>query len=212
MNNLKFTRQSLMLKIVSFVCLTLFITACADSHVVSIDTPVQQVNDLRDYDSDGVIKAREKCDNTIQGALIDNYGCGTQTIVSKPFKVDIKFPNNSFIVPAAAYPEVKKLADFLNAHQDISVVIEGHTSKVGNVELNQVLSENRAKAVMDILINDYQVSPSRLSSVGYGFSRLAQEGDSERAHAANRRIMAELSNNTSVDILKWTIYTVDKAD
>lgn len=189
-----------------------FITACADSNIVTLEKTVAQTNDLIDYDRDGVVKARDKCDLTTIGASIDNYGCGTQTATVAPFKIDIKFEQNSFILPSLAYVEIKKLVDFLDKHQEVNVVIEGHTSKVGSVELNQTLSENRAKAVALVLEDDFGVNKKRVSSIGYGFERLKEKGDTEEAHAANRRIIVELSDTKHIDELKWTIYTVDATD
>jgi OOP family OmpA-OmpF porin len=189
-----------------------FITACADTKIVTLEESVEQTNNLIDYDSDGVVKAREKCDFTVIGASIDNYGCGTQTPQIEPFKIDIKFEHNSDVIPTVAYAEIKKLAEFLEKHEKLNVLIEGHTSKVGTTALNQVLSDNRAKAVAFVLVNDFSINKERVSSMGYGFERVDEEGDTEYAHAANRRIMAELSHTTQVDNLKWTIYTVDEAN
>ena len=195
------------------IVLTIFgISACADTGVVTLEKSVEQHNDLIDYDSDGVIKAREKCDGTTLGASIDNYGCGTQISKIEPFKINIKFEHNSYEIPESAYVEIKKLADFLKKHSEINLLIEGHTSKVGTVKLNQKLSNNRAKAVALVLTSEYNIAESRISSIGYGFERLEEIDDTELAHAANRRIMAEVSFTESMDELKWTIYTVDQAN
>lgn len=189
----------------------LVISACADTRVVAIDEPVTQLNDLADYDSDGVIKAREKCDGTTLGALIDNYGCGTKISHIEPFKIDIKFEHNSYEIPASAYVEIRKLANFLEKYPEVNILIEGHTSKVGTRALNQTLSNNRAQAVALVLATDFSIDQHRISSVGYGYEQLEVEGNTEHAHAANRRIMAEISHTESIDELKWTIYTVDQA-
>jgi len=193
-------------------CAALLLSACADTGIVSLKEPVVQEYNLIDYDHDGVVKAREKCDKTTLGAAIDNYGCGTKTDKIKPFKLDIKFENNSYVLPASAHNEIKILAEFLEKHPDIKVVIEGHSSKVGLAKLNKELSNNRAKAVALMLVNDFNIDDSRISSIGYGFERLEVIGDNERAHAINRRIMAEISLTESIDELKWTIYTVDQAN
>lgn len=190
----------------------LFISACADTPVVILEDSVQQLYDLTDYDSDGVVKAREKCDGTSIGAAIDNYGCGTQTSKIMPFKIDVKFVNNSYQLSDQANEDISKLAELLKMYPQINVVIEGHSSKVGVAKLNQVLSNNRAKAVALVLINDFKINEERISSIGYGFERLENLADTEQAHAENRRIMAEISHVEKVDDLKWTIYTVNQAN
>jgi len=189
---------------------TLLISACAGNRIVNNDTPVEQLHNLNDYDSDGVIKAREKCDDTVLGAAIDNYGCGNQITKMEPFKINVKFANDSFAIPDAAYGKIKELADFLKENEKIEVVIEGHTSKVGKVAHNQTLSEQRAKAVVLVLIHDFKIAEERLNYVGYGFQRLESEAQTDEAHAANRRIMAELTHTEHLDEMEWTIYSVDQ--
>tara|TARA_R110001592_G_scaffold86732_2_gene255991 strand:- start:676 stop:1314 length:639 start_codon:yes stop_codon:yes gene_type:complete len=190
----------------------IFISACADTPVVILEDSVQQLYDLTDYDSDGVVKAREKCDGTSIGAAIDNYGCGTQTSKIMPFKIDVKFVNNSYQLSDQANEDISKLAELLKMNPQINVVIEGHSSKIGVAKLNQVLSNNRAKAVALVLINDFKINEERISSIGYGFERLENLADTEQAHAENRRIMAEISHIEKIDDLKWTIYTVNQAN
>jgi len=212
MNNTLFSKAIFAGKPLAIAIAALVITACADTKIVTIDTPAEQIHNLQDVDSDGVIEAREKCDGTTVGALIDNYGCGVKTSEVDPFIIDIKFDNNSYAIPTFAYAEIKNLAEFLEKHSELNLLIEGHTSKVGNEILNQTLSNKRAEAVALVLVNDFGINKSRVSSTGYGFERLAVEGDSEQAHAANRRIMAELSYTKQVEDLKWTIYTVDEVN
>ncbi|WDE02648.1 OmpA family protein [Thalassomonas actiniarum] len=192
--------------------LALLISACARPPIIVMETSVVQVNNLHDFDSDGVIKARDKCKDTVLGANIDNDGCGTQTANIQPLNINIKFANNSYEIPDTGYAEIEKLADFLNKHQTLDVVIEGHTSKTGSTGLNQTLSDNRAKAVARVLVNSFNIPKYRVSSIGFGFKRPEQTGDSEQVHAVNRRIMAELAYTDHQDEMMWTIYTVDQTE
>jgi OOP family OmpA-OmpF porin len=187
------------------------ITACAGKPLQVMEAQVEQLRNLQDYDSDGVIEAREKCADTLLGATIDNVGCGTRTTYVEPLKVDIKFANNSYSIPPSAMSEIQALARFMEQRPELQVIIEGHTSKVGAAELNQTLSVERAESVVSVLVNDFNIATERVSSIGYGFDRLASSANTAIAHANNRRIMAELSETVSVDDMKWTIYTVDQA-
>jgi OOP family OmpA-OmpF porin len=186
------------------------VSACANTGVVVMEAPVEQLKNLQDFDRDGVIEAREKCADTVLGASIDNYGCGTQTSNDELQKLDIQFANDSYIIPSSAYAEIKELASFITANPELKVIIEGHTSQVGNREHNKTLSQQRAQAVVSMLSEDFNIAAERLDPIGYGFERPAETGDSEEAHAANRRIAAELSHTTQTDDMKWTIYTVDQ--
>jgi OOP family OmpA-OmpF porin len=187
----------------------LLITACAGKPLQVMEAQVEQLKNLQDYDSDGVIEAREKCADTVLGATINNVGCGTQTTYVEPLNVDIKFANNSYSIPPSAISEIQALAKFLEQRPELRVIIEGHTSKVGAAELNKILSAERAKSVASLLVNDFNIPPERVSSIGYGFEKLADFADNEEAHATNRRILAEFNETVIVDDMKWTIYTVD---
>lgn len=64
--------------------------------------------------------------------------------------------------------------------------IAGHTDAVGTAEYNQTLSEERADAVADHLVEVYDIDPTRLVTIGYGKSRLL---DPDRPdHGVNRRV------------------------
>lgn len=212
MNKSPLEKKFSLTKCVLAVFSVILVTACAEPKIVELEESVQQTNNLKDYDSDGVVKARDKCDFSTENALVNNDGCGSQTAKIDPFKININFDNNSAEIPSKDYAEIKKLADFLETHPELKVMIEGHTSNVGGEELNQALSANRAEAVVFVLVNDFNIDEKRVSSIGYGFSRLKEEGDTEKAHAANRRIMGQLSHIEHIDELKWTIYSVDKAN
>jgi OOP family OmpA-OmpF porin len=187
----------------------LLITACAGKPLQVMEAQVKQLKNLQDYDSDGVIEAREKCADTVLGATINNDGCGTQTTYVEPLNVDIKFANNSYNIPPSAIFEIQALATFIEQRPELRVIIEGHTSKVGSAELNKTLSVERAKSVASVLVNDFNITAERISSIGYGFEKLADFGDNKEAHATNRRILAEFNETVTVDDMKWTIYTVD---
>jgi len=64
--------------------------------------------------------------------------------------------------------------------------IAGHTDAVGTAEYNQKLSEQRAKAVVDHLVFYYEVPAARLTSIGYGKSRLLDP--SRPNDGVNRRV------------------------
>ena len=51
------------------------------------------------------------------------------------------------ILDESSFEELDKLITYLHKHQKVNIVIEGHTDDVGGEAANQLLSENRAKAV-----------------------------------------------------------------
>ena len=68
-----------------------------------------------------------------------------------------------------------------------AVAIEGHTDWIGTDAYNQGLSERRANAVMDYLV-DHGVDASRLSTTGYGESRPIASNQTREGRALNRRV------------------------
>ena len=69
--------------------------------------------------------------------------------------------------------------------------VEGHTDSTGSETLNQKLSESRAAAVKDYLV-DNGIESSRLSSTGYGESKPIDTNKTSKGRANNRRVEINL--------------------
>jgi outer membrane protein OmpA-like peptidoglycan-associated protein len=63
---------------------------------------------------------------------------------------------------------------------------------VGTDAYNQGLSERRANAVRDVLVNQYGIDAGRVSSVGYGEARPVEDNGTDSGRAINRRVEAEV--------------------
>lgn len=154
-----------------------------------IQTVITSTPDL-DSDKDGVIDRLDLCPNTPITHLVNEDGCSIveQFVVS--MNINILFPNDSTYIDPVYHNEVKKVADFMEKNPEAKVEIGGHTSTPATAEYNLRLSTARAKAVAELLINKYKVDASRVTSKGYGKSRLLDLNDNEEAHSTNRRIEA----------------------
>jgi outer membrane protein OmpA-like peptidoglycan-associated protein len=64
--------------------------------------------------------------------------------------------------------------------------IAGHTDAKGTAEYNNKLSQRRAQSVRNYLIYQYDIDPSKLEAVGFGFSQLADSVHPE--DGINRRV------------------------
>lgn len=71
---------------------------------------------------------------------------------------------------------------------DSTLLIEGHTDSQGSNPMNQRLSQNRAEAVQNYLIENFRVSPTRIRAEGYGATRPIANNETEEGRAKNRRI------------------------
>ncbi len=83
--------------------------------------------------------------------------------------------------------ELDKLYDLLKQNPTMQIEVRGHTDAVGEQSYNLPLSEKRAKAVVDYLLNS-GISTNRLHHQGYGASMPIAENDTEIGRQENRRV------------------------
>jgi len=107
-------------------------------------------------------------------------------------ELDVKFDFDKAEVKQESYGDIKALADFMKQYPQTSTVVEGHTDSVGSDAYNQGLSERRASAVRDVLVNQYGVESGRVQAVGYGESRPVADNATADGRAINRRVEAEV--------------------
>jgi OOP family OmpA-OmpF porin len=85
-------------------------------------------------------------------------------------------------------PTLKEIAAMLTEHPDLKLVIEGHTDDVGQAAANQALSEKRAAAVRQYLIDAHQVDGARLTAKGFGSTKPAAPNTTPAGRQTNRRV------------------------
>jgi len=88
--------------------------------------------------------------------------------------------------------EHTELLQKLRASADVfprsTLSIEGHTDSFGSDTANLALSESRAGAIKDYLVNETGMDSLRISSVGYGESQPVANNETAEGRAKNRRI------------------------
>lgn len=84
--------------------------------------------------------------------------------------------------------EMDELAVVLEDFPELKIKIVGHTDSVGDNQKNLKLSQSRAKAVYDQLVNDYGIERSRLTAIGKGESEPLASNSSKDGRAQNRRV------------------------
>jgi outer membrane protein OmpA-like peptidoglycan-associated protein len=99
---------------------------------------------------------------------------------------NVFFNTASYELLPESIVELQKLIDFLNLNKTVFIEIEGHTDNVGSEEMNQKLSESRAKSVYDYLI-DHGINAQRMKYAGYGLLRPVSTNDTPEGRALNRR-------------------------
>jgi OOP family OmpA-OmpF porin len=82
---------------------------------------------------------------------------------------------------------VQEIVKALANNPSLAISIEGHTDNVGDAATNKVLSENRAKSVMNAVVAG-GIDASRLSAVGFGQEAPIADNRTEEGRAKNRRV------------------------
>jgi outer membrane protein OmpA-like peptidoglycan-associated protein len=99
----------------------------------------------------------------------------------------VHFSTASAELQPEAFSELDQLSTYLLSHPEVQAEIAGHTDDVGQAADNQELSERRAGAVRQYLI-DQGVAAGRITHQGYGESRPVAENDTEEGRQQNRRV------------------------
>lgn len=110
---------------------------------------------------------------------------------------DIHFDFDKSTLKPEAQTILTRSIQRLKDNPDSKVRIAGYASASGTVEYNQQLSERRATAVQDYLINEGVITPGRLSTIGYGETNpamyeAAPKEINSKAAKANMRVLFEI--------------------
>ena len=105
----------------------------------------------------------------------------------------IGFIMSSSELSKSSFEVLDTVAAILKRNPDIKVSVEGHTSSEGSHAVNMKLSESRAEKVKDYLLKK-GIEASRLTTTGFGSSRLLNADKTPADKAKNRRVELKLSN------------------
>ena len=142
-----------------------------------------------DRDGDGVLDKDDKCPD-VKGTVANN-GCPemTEEAVMKlnAYAKTILFNSGKASFKDSTLPVLRNISSILSEYPESRFMIEGHTDSDGSNALNQALSENRAAAVKNYLIEN-GVNASRLNSTGYGETKPIDSNKTAKGKANNRRV------------------------
>jgi len=141
--------------------------------------PVDAKGCPKDTDGDGVLDYLDECPNTPKGAEVNIVGCW--------ILAGVKFDTDKAEIKTVYAANIDKVVDILNENPDIKIEVQGHTDNIASKEYNQKLSEKRADAVSDYLINN-GIAADRVSKKGFGLTKPIASNNTEEGRANNRRV------------------------
>ncbi len=96
----------------------------------------------------------------------------------------VSFRRGTNAMDYAGSQAVDSIVSKLKRYPKFRIMIEGHTGLRGDPEANLALSTERAAAIANYLVSNYNVDPDRVRAVGYGASRPLEKipGESSRAY------------------------------
>jgi len=100
----------------------------------------------------------------------------------------INFATGSAAIDPSSASTLSQIGQMLQQHPDLKLEIDGHTDNVGSAASNMTLSDQRAAAVKQYLVSNFQVDPSRLASKGFGATKPIAPNTTEDGRAQNRRV------------------------
>ncbi len=146
-----------------------------------------------DTDGDGVADKDDQCP-TVAGTVA-NHGCPevSDEAINKlnEYAKTILFNSGKSSFQKQTYPVLQAITAILKEYPSAKFSIEGHTDSQGSDSLNQKLSEDRAAAVKNYLVEN-GIDASRLSSVGYGETKPIDTNKTAKGRANNRRVEVKL--------------------
>jgi outer membrane protein OmpA-like peptidoglycan-associated protein len=137
------------------------------------DYSIARVLDLADYSDPHRV---------LQAVVIGDYVQPVFVVASENL-----FDQGSSTLRSEAQVEIARAGRFIQRFNPIKVRVEGHTDNTGDEDANMTLSQSRAVAVIQILINNYNIDEEILIPVGYGEAKPIASNDTPEGQRKNRR-------------------------
>jgi len=100
---------------------------------------------------------------------------------------NIYFDFNKATLKPESITQLDKVFNFLETNKKVKIELDGHTCSIGTDDYNQKLSENRALAVQNYLL-EKGIKSRRLTSIGFGEAKPLESNENEEGRIKNRRV------------------------
>lgn len=130
-------------------------------------------------------KQAKELETKVPEAKVEKVNSGEAIRVT--FDSGILFGFDDTVLSKASQDALTRFAENMNANPDTDIRIVGHTDSTGKHAYNMKLSERRANSVYNFL-RRYNVSPTRMTSMGVGPDQPIADNGTEVGRAQNRRV------------------------
>lgn len=144
-----------------------------------------------DDDNDGVMDTADQCPNV--AGPVETAGCPRVyedvELTGDAIRIQqqVHFEQDRAVIRAVSYSILNVVAQVLTDFPATSIEVQGHTDSAGNDEYNLQLSQDRADAVRNYLV-ERGIDQARLTARGYGETRPIESNRTSRGRAINRRV------------------------
>ncbi len=147
-----------------------------------------------DSDKDGIADKDDACPN--EPGIEANKGCpevaeDVKAVLSDFAIKGVHFQTNKAVILKYSYPVVDNIVKVMSENPSYKLKISGYTDSRGDAAANLDLSDRRAKAVKQYLI-DKGIDGGRVEAVGYGEVDPIADNTTKEGQAKNRRVIPEI--------------------
>jgi outer membrane protein OmpA-like peptidoglycan-associated protein/tetratricopeptide (TPR) repeat protein len=124
---------------------------------------------------------------TYEEVVVKNFLLERVEVGAKMILKNIYFEFGKAALKPESHAMLDNVVKLMESNETIRIEISGHTDNVGSLKANTKLSSDRAKAVVDYLVQK-GIKPDRLEYKGYAFSQPIATNNTEEGRAQNRRV------------------------
>jgi outer membrane protein OmpA-like peptidoglycan-associated protein len=172
-------------------------TAQAEADRLKRENDAQRATAQADLDRAAGEKAQAEADKAqLRAQLLAQFNAILQTrdtarglIVNMS---DVLFDTAKFSLRPAAREKLARVAGILSGHPSLRLQVEGYTDSVGSDDYNQLLSEHRAEAVRDYLMQA-GIESASVTAKGFGKTQPVAPNNTSAGRQQNRRVELVIS-------------------
>lgn len=113
-------------------------------------------------------------------------------LLAVTFKGDVTFDTGSTVVRPGLYSEIDRVAGVMRQYPETLIRVEGHTDSRGGDDYNMDLSQRRANAVKNLLV-ERGIAGNRVEVIGFGKTMPVAGNDTEAGRQRNRRVEIKIA-------------------